>query len=35
VKVYLYSGASKTYTVAKPTLKTYQWIEKFAGISEP
>ena len=35
VTVYLYNGVSKTYTVADPELKTYIWIEKFAGISAP
>ena len=35
VTVYMKSGVSKSYTVQEKSLKTYQWIEKFAGISAP
>jgi hypothetical protein len=35
VIVYMKSGVSKSFTVQDKGLKTYQWIEKFAGISAP
>jgi ABC-2 type transport system permease protein len=35
VTVYMKSGVSKSFTVQEKSLKTYQWIEKFAGISAP
>ena len=35
VIVYMKSGVSKPFTVQDKGLKTYQWIEKFAGISAP
>jgi hypothetical protein len=35
VIVYMKSGVSKSFTVQDKGLKTYQWIEKFAGIGAP
>ena len=35
VIVYMKSGVSKPFTVQEKSLKTYQWIEEFAGISAP